>query len=249
MAKLIPQRAWAMSWPNTGPDSADTAVDECIIDYERTVGTYVRHVSVDRDNNVWIGGHGNRRFSLLDGANGAVLETAGSFGCGGYGGLVDDKGVVWSALLTGNGLLRYDPESGQASCLPVYAYGMGMDRDSNIWVARWCQNTISKVAPDGTILFTKSTGGTCSRGVAVTFTDNNVWVANSSSNTVTRLDNNGNVLQTIRVGSMPTGVAVDAAGKVWVTNHNSHNAMRIDPATNQVDLTVDLGPNAQCKAL
>ncbi len=50
---------------------------------------------------------------------------------------------------------------------------------------------------------------------------------------------------TIPVGGTPTGVAVDAAGKVWVTNYDSDNAMRIDPATNSVDLTVFLGSNAQ----
>jgi YVTN family beta-propeller protein len=71
--------------------------------------------------------------------------------------------------------------------------------------------------------------------------DNNIWVANSYSNTVTRLDNNGVVQATIPVGNHPTGVAVDSNGKVWVTNLNSDNIMRINPATNAVDLTVSLG--------
>jgi hypothetical protein len=44
----------------------------------------------------------------------------------------------------------------------------------------------------------------------------------------------------ITVGITPTGVAVDAAGKVWVTNLSSDDAMRIDPTTNLVDLTVSL---------
>ncbi len=41
----------------------------------------------------------------------------------------------------------------------------------------------------------------------------------------------------ITVGLTPTGVATDAAGKIWVTNYDSHNVMRIDPATNTVDFT------------
>lgn len=56
-------------------------------------------------------------------------------------------------------------------------------------------------------------------------------------------------------GFGPTGVAVDTNGKIWVTNLNTHNVMRIDPKkgpigadgiTNvgQVDRTVYLGPNA-----
>jgi hypothetical protein len=43
---------------------------------------------------------------------------------------------------------------------------------------------------------------------------------------------------------MPTGVAVDSNGKVWVTNYNSDNVMRIDPTSMAVDLTIDLGSNA-----
>jgi DNA-binding beta-propeller fold protein YncE len=87
------------------------------------------------------------------------------------------------------------------------------------------------------------------RGVAVTPIDNHVWVANSGVGTVTRLDNDGNILAVIDVGDQPTGVAVDAAGKVWVTNLGSDSAMRIDPnggtdGLGVVDLTVDLGEGA-----
>jgi hypothetical protein len=87
------------------------------------------------------------------------------------------------------------------------------------------------------------------RGVAVTPIDNHVWVANSGVDTVTRLDNDGNVIKVIDTGEMPTGVAVDAAGKVWVTNLGSDNMVRIDPHAGSdglgaVDLTVDLGPGA-----
>jgi hypothetical protein len=87
------------------------------------------------------------------------------------------------------------------------------------------------------------------RGVAVTPGDNHVWVANSGVGTVTRLDNDGNVLTVIATGQEPTGVAVDAAGKVWATNMGSSNSVRIDPnagpdGLGAVDLTVDLGPDA-----
>jgi hypothetical protein len=69
-------------------------------------------------------------------------------------------------------------------------------------------------------------------------------VANSGGSDVSRLDNNGNLIAVIPVGSTPTGLAVDADGKVWVTNYSSHSAMRIDPSSNAVDLTVNLGPGA-----
>ena len=82
--------------------------------------------------------------------------------------------------------------------------------------------------------------------MAITPADNHVWVANSAGSDVSRLDNAGAFLQVIPVGSTPTGLSVDADGKVWVTNTNSDNAMRIDPngggpGVAAVDLTVSLG--------
>jgi PKD repeat protein len=53
---------------------------------------------------------------------------------------------------------------------------------------------------------------------------------------VYRYDNNGNLKTSIYVGNGPTGVAVDAAGKVWACNLGDDTIRRIDPATNSVDL-------------
>lgn len=85
-----------------------------------------------------------------------------------------------------------------------------------------------------------------STGVTVTPIDNNVWIANRNPGTVTRLDNDGNFIATIPTGNIPTGVAVDAAGKVWATNLGSDNMVRINPndGLGAIDLTVDLGPEA-----
>jgi hypothetical protein len=101
-----------------------------------------------------------------------------------------------------------------------------------------------EIDPNGSIQNTYGTSGASGdRGVTVA-TDNDIWVANSYGNNVSRLSDTGTIEAIITVGNMPTGLSVDAAGKVWVTNYNSHNVMRIDPATNLVDLTVDLGSGA-----
>ncbi|HQH42745.1 MAG TPA: hypothetical protein PLJ17_03030, partial [Syntrophorhabdaceae bacterium] len=50
-----------------------------------------------------------------------------------------------------------------------------------------------------------------------------------------RLSNDGVVKATISVGGEPSGVAVDANGKVWAVNYYD-KITRIDPATNKVDL-------------
>ena len=87
-------------WPNPGGvdnnGGVSSAEDECIITYLRTNGTNVRTLAVDANNNVWAGGYGNLVHDLLDGITGATLRTIYP-GCGGYGGLIDSYGVLWSA--------------------------------------------------------------------------------------------------------------------------------------------------------
>jgi streptogramin lyase len=227
----------------------EDADDECILVFQRTYDAeQVRHVSVDANNDVWVGGYpfAQRSFWKLDGTTGANITSfdARTYGAGGYGGLIDGNGVLWSASISQHTLLRYDTNTNTGSAIAVSnSYGMGIDTNGYIWNSMWTNNSIVKVSPAGAIQggFPKTTGGSGNdRGVAVTPVDNNVWVANSGGNNVSRLDNAGNVLEVITVGSTPTGVAVDANGKVWVTNLGSHNAMRIDPSTNTTDLTVDL---------
>lgn len=237
-----------LAWDNAGGVDSDggvaTAADECVQLYVRLPGaTNARHVSVNADNNVWVGGYTQKHFYLLDNATGAFLSDFAA-GCGGYGGLIDANNVLWSADISYQALLRYDATTGTPTCMAGgQSYGLGIDSTGKVWNALWAQNAVRVYNPDGTIVGQYSSGGWNSRGVVVT-SDDDVWIANSASNTVTRLTNAGVVVATIPVGAQPTGVAVDGAGKVWVTNYDSHDVMRIDPATNTVDLTVPLGAGA-----
>lgn len=251
-------------WP--GPDVSN-AEDECILLYVCVPKSpVVRHVSVDANNDVWVGGYPGYPtfFNKLDEDNGSILESFDAsqilppVGCGGYGGLIDPNGVLWSASPNKPyRLLRYDFKNPipaeKGKCLSrrgwYRPYGLGVDTNGYIWNTTWLNGKIVKLDPVGVIQsgFPKGSLGSGKRGVVVTPSDNNVWTANSHSNSVTRHDNNGNYnypKDYIPVGRHPTGVAVDAAGKVWVTNKDSHNVLRIDPASNSVDLTVSLGGGA-----
>jgi streptogramin lyase len=244
-------------WTNAGGadnnGGVSTADDECITIYQRTPGTpNVRHLSMDADNNVWVGGYnfgGIFPFHKLDGNTGAILTTRGPLCGGGYGGLIDGAGILWSADVSYNRLTRYDPVANSSTCLAFgTSYGLGIDGFGNIWNTSYNGNVIRKYSPAGAVLGTFPTGGAQPSGVAVT-SDNDVWVPNRNSNTLVRLSNAGAIKKLIPVGSTPTGVAVDANDKVWVTNYGSHNAMRIDPAAGgdglgAVDLTVPLGASA-----
>jgi len=238
-------KAWTNSGGADTNGGVSTAADECIIHFVRTSGTNVRTLAVDASNNIWIGGYGNRVHQLYN-SSGVPIGPPISLGCGGYGGIIDANGVLWSASLWPSDVGRIDPSTPSYSCISIgrTSYGLGIDSSGNIWNSNYDYNTVTKIDSTGAVLGVFSTSGASGdRGVTVT-PDDNVWVANSWGNDVSRLNNDGSFVTLITVGSTPTGLAVDAAGKVWVTNYSSHNAMRIDPSTNSVDLTVDLGAGA-----
>lgn len=256
-----------LPWTNAG--SADqhggvtTAQDECVINYTRIVGTRARTVAIDANNDVWTGGLDNLAHEKLDGATGQpVPGTQFNLGGGGYGGLVDAAGVLWSAR-GGGGLLRYDPASSSGSVLGNSCgdYGLGVDpQTGNIWHAGLFGGRTFVLSPSGACLGSFAHGHGNAQGVAVDGSGN-VWVAHSlvggGATTVGHLRTDGLFVGNVSLpgGVGPTGVAVDTNGKIWVANYQSNNAMRIDPAagpvggggftTGAVDMVVDLGGGAQ----
>ena len=85
-----------LDWANeTGDRSVQTASDECIVAFVRVNSTSTCHLSLDRDNNVWVGGFSSRKWDLVQGGrfdtrnHGEILQSYDSVGFGGYGGLID----------------------------------------------------------------------------------------------------------------------------------------------------------------
>jgi hypothetical protein len=196
-------------------------------------------------------------FYKLDGDTGAELASfnAGLIECGGFGGLVDGNGILWSASRFQNRLLYYDPVTEIGNCIQYDSgtnpWGLGIDSNGFIWNSLRGTSEIAKVDPS---LFsiadefpkTSNPAFSAPEGVAVTPSDNNVWVANGGGSEVYRLDSNGGFISSIDVGEQPTGVAVDANGKVWVTNLTDNNVMRINPNPEgggpaKVEVTVVIG--------
>ncbi len=265
--RLTDIRAWSNAGGVDNDGGVDTAADECITAYTRVVGTETRTVAVDSragHAGVWTGGL-NDAHEKLDDVDGApIAGTQFNKGCGGYGGLVDGSGVLWSARVGGS-LLRYDPTTGVGVCLPGTThgdYGLGIDRATGeIWSTHMGGDKVSRIAPNGSVIGTYRHGNSSAQGVAVDSVGN-VWVAHSyfsGQTTVGHLRTDGTYVGNVELGPHggvgPTGVAVDTNGKVWVTNLTTNNAMRIDPAAGgvgggghrigAVDLTVDLGAGAE----
>jgi hypothetical protein len=256
-----------LDWDNwNGVDSAGgvaNAEDECIIRYTRVAATGTRTIALDKDNNIWTGGIGDTTnpghfHENINGFSGASIAGTqfNINNLGGYGGLIDCQGFLWSATNVGN-LLRVDTTNTTSfmSIAPWngISYGLGLDTNGNVWMSNYSGDSVQKVAPDGTISLPNqhfsTMGASNDRGVALTPIDNNVWVANSSGSDVSRLDNDGNFVRIYSTptalgggAGTPTGVAVDARGKVWVTNQAANNVARINPVppNDGVDMVVSL---------
>jgi streptogramin lyase len=260
-------------WTNAGGANTlggvSTAEDECIIHYTRVNSYGTRHVAVNADNNVWVGGTGGRYFDLIDDATGKIIRQAGTVGWGGYGGLIDSAGVIWS---TGSGhLFRWDTAldltglngdpagndigppieerkwAGQS--LSGAEYGLCLNRDTGeVWNTTYGVGRIYRYTSAGKYIDVYPQGYTFAQGCVVD-RKGDVWVAHSlNGNTVGHLDSEGNYKGTVAVGSGPTGVAVDGNGKIWATNYYSGTVSRIDPmlsgGVGEVDFTtVGLGGN------
>ncbi len=249
-----------LPWTNAGWADADggvtTAEDEAIINYTRVTGTGARTVAIDRNNDVWVGGLSNLEHEKLSGLTGQPIPgTQFNQGCGGYGGLIDGNGILWSAR--GNGaLLRFDPATMTGTCnwAPSDGYGLGVDPvTGHVWHSSLTGDRVYEFLPDGTLIHQWNHSTYYAQGLAVDAAGN-VWVAGSLyDNWTGHLLRDGTVIGAVYTPGGPTGVAVDANGKVWVTNYYGSTAMRIDPNlgpvvngvhVGEVDLTVDLGSGA-----
>jgi RHS repeat-associated protein len=225
------------AWPNTGGANTNGGVtlaqDECVLHYTKVNSFGTRHVSVTRDNDLWVSGTSGQRFDLIDGKTGLIKRAEPSVGYGGYGGLIDKNGVIWSA----NPMLRWDTANPLTGTNGVNwrgyshpSYGLCIDSQGNVYNTSYGNGTVRKFAPNGTLLATYNQGFSYAQGCVVDRNDD-VWIAHSlNSSSVGHLKSNGVYVGTIPVGSGPTGVAVDGDGKVWATNYYSGTVSRINPA-------------------
>lgn len=247
-----------LAWPditdgagglNGGPALVQDAVDEAILVYQRTDATQNRQISFDGSGQVWVGGYPQspQQFDVLNPTDGSIQSNLQlGLNCGGFAGEFDAAGVLWSSSFFEDSLLRHDPVGATVTCVTTQLEPSGVlvDSTGNVWVAG--SSELRRYDAAGT-----QTGAFPIAGSAGLFAitqhpaDGHLWVTSFDTAELYRVDLAGAVVAMVPVGGQPSGVSVDANGMVWVTNNATDNAMRVDPATNTVNLTVALGAGAQ----
>jgi RHS repeat-associated protein len=222
-------------WPN--PSGVNTnggvsaAEDELIVRYVKATATNLRHISVDGQDNVWVGGVGVQNFDLIDHNTGTIIRTEPANGRGGNGGFIDFDNVLWS---TGR-FLRWQANLPLSSVpptpwnIPDNSWGVAKDPLGNVWVTYDPSEVVYKYAPDGHLIGTYPHGSTWSQGLAID-ANGDVWIATSHCGYfVSHLKNDGTFVGAVPVAAHgPTGVAIDRKGYIWVSNTNGV-VQRINP--------------------
>ncbi|MFN6390615.1 MAG: T9SS type A sorting domain-containing protein [Bacteroidota bacterium] len=255
-----------LPWTNAGGVDTDggveTAEDEAITVYTRVFATGARTVAVDANGDIWVGGSSNRFHEKLNGTTGEPISgTVFNTGTGGYGGLIDGNGFLWSAGAPGNPILKYNTVTGASTNISGNGnYGLGIDPNTGeIWSTDLEGNRVVKMTPSGAIIGSYPHGNFYAQGVGVD-AFGNVWVAHSligPSTTIGHLRTDGTYVGNVQLGpqgSGPIGIGIDNNGKIWTASINGNTAQRIDPNAGPiggggfpigaVDLTVNLGAGA-----
>jgi hypothetical protein len=185
-----------------------TAEDEAITEYTRVPCTGTRTIAVDKFNDLWVGGYRDNRTHLkVNGLLGLpVPNSAFDAYNGGYGGVIDALGNLWSSSGSGVVWLKppavLPPTNGDWRVLTpssVSPYGIAVDpAHPYVWqtfggvVFRWDiydTNGTPVTNVDGSVQ-TNYHGYDNSKGLVVA-TNGHVWVAQYGSHTVGHLDTNG----------------------------------------------------------
>lgn len=252
-----------LAWTNAGGANTDggvsTAEDEAIINYTRVTGTGTRTLAIDANNDLWVGGYGDLDHEKLSGVTGMpIIGTQFNLGLGGYGGLIDRNGILWSAR---SPILRFDPitMTGAGIYTVPGAYGLGIDPNTgHIWVSELGgTNQVYEINPaDGSVINSYPLPFWGAQGLAVDG-NSHVWVAEIFGDEVAHYaPDPANPGKHLLVGQVTgfggtTGVAVDANGKIWAAEINSNSGSRIDPnagpvgaggyTVGKIDLNVPIG--------
>jgi sugar lactone lactonase YvrE len=107
-----------------------------------------------------------------------------------------------------------------------YPNDLAFDQSHGVWVGNYGDSTITHLASNGTLLSTVDCCGAGSDGLAMD-KDGNVWSANFLDSSVSEVKNDGTILVQQQTGggiAEPSGISVDAAQNVWVSNYFNQNA-------------------------
>ncbi len=252
---------------------------------------YPYGVAVDAAGNLYVADTGNQRIRRV--TPGGIITTVAGNGIGGYSGdggaatstylnspasvAVDAAGNLYIAdrdnsrirrvtpggtitTVTGNGTPGYSGDGGSATSALLYSpVGVAVDADGNLYIADTRNSRIRRVTPGGTITTVAGNGtvGYSGDGGAATSAQlffpygvavdaaGNMYIGDNGNHRIRRVTPGGIITTVAGNGNggysgdggaatsaqleLPFGVAVDAAGNLYVADAGNHRIRRVTP--------------------
>ena len=233
-----------------GADVRLWGTDECVLwTTEISDDCVPRALAVDANDRVWAGCHGEKRFYVLDPADGSILRNVAT-SVRPYGAAITRDGVLWfpDDCCAQRDIQSIDTKTYVAG--PVVknrgcngSYGIAVDTRGRVLLGGWGEGCVSRYTPGTnrweTFTVRAGTGGV--RGVTID-ASGRIWAASHDLGagphwlTSWLDDGTGRTTYTLTGCRIPIGVGADFLGQIWTPCQGTSNVARLDPGTGRVDL-------------
>lgn len=214
-------------------------------------GAHPHGVLVDRAGLVYYTGNGNGTIGRLDPATGKVTEFRASADGGPHTLVQAQDGTIWFTEQSGDRIGRLDPATGKIREYPTRGgpYGLAISRDGAVWFCQLSGNRIGRLDPaSGEVTEVAVPRGSGPRRVAATADGSVLWFAFYGSNELVKFDPAARRI--VKSYALPSGsgggayaVTVDGAGFPWVNEISANTVVRLDPATEKMQVIKLPTPN------
>ena len=178
--------------------------------------------------------------AIQGGSGGVCIDKAGNIYVADFG------NKLGAGYIPGDKVFKVTPE-GVVSVFAtglVGASGNAFDSHGNLFQSNIGANSISKIAPDGTVTPFSNTGLASPVGIIIDENDN-LYVCNCGNNTIRKITPNGVSTQfaASAILSCPNGITRDNEGNFYVANFNNGIVAKITPDGQNVSVLVTIPGN------
>jgi len=196
---------------------------------------------VDKQGQVFYTGNGNGTIGKLDPATGKVIEYKAPSGGSPHTLIQGPDGIIWFTVQNGR-IGKLDPATGTITEYKTRGgpYGLALSKDGAVWFCQLGGDRFARLDPKtGQITEIDMKGGP--RRVAASPDGSILWWAMYGSNELVKFDPIAQkVLATYKLPGGSRGgayaVTVDGAGYPWVNEIRENTVIRLDPATEKMQV-------------
>lgn len=221
-------------------------------DWEMPRGHQPTSIVIDRSGSIWTTGYGNGTIGRLRPATGMIAEFAVPTGINSGPhtlAISEDGETLWFTMQTGDKLGSLDIATGRIAEYETSGSpsGIALDKAGNVWWCRSTDNKLGRIEPlSGHISEIDLGRGSRPRRIAVA-ADGMLWVTLYGKGQLAKV--NPQTMKVVKTYPLPGGnagphsVAVDNAGGVWANELKNDTVVRLDPATEAMQIIRLPSPN------